>query len=478
MVEPKFLVEHASEARRARAVSRVGRLCYLVMSLALAFGARAGQDSNDAITVLTNANIIDATGAPMQTGMTLTLTGAKITGITKGTYQTNGYEGRIVDLEGRFVLPGFWNMHTHLSALLPHNHALDDATHADKVIRAGVNAMEGLRHGFTALRSVGEEDYIDVTWQKAFDEGFMVGPRIFASGAPVSPTAGHRGSTANGADGADAMRRAVRTRVQRGATSIKIHNVEMLPDEILAVVETANSLGVPVTSHSREPFIASAINVGVRGIEHGYGLTDKSIKLMAKRGTFYTPTIICNLSDTYIKEREARLVLLGHAQDPQVVRLRTAIAYADERSQQAAAFQREALRKSANAGVKLMIGSDSMPIGEIGWLEMEQFVLSGVSPMQTLIAATRTPAEYMGLADSLGTVEVGKLADLVVLDASPLDDMSNIRTVHMVFKGGVSVDLEPSAGALSFFDYFDSPGPPRPFKGRAEAQAGFSRGNQ
>ncbi len=119
-------------------------------------------------------------------------------------------------------------MHTHLTALLPYNHALDGEEVGSKVIRAGLNAMEGLRHGFTSVRSVGEEDYIDVAWQQAFDSGFFFGPRVFASGKSVSPTAGHRGAERDGADGVAAIRRAVRTRITHGVSVIKIVNVEML----------------------------------------------------------------------------------------------------------------------------------------------------------------------------------------------------------------------------------------------------------
>ena len=97
-----------------------------------------------------------------------------------------------------------------------------------------------------------------------------------------------------------------------------------------------------------------------------------------------------------------------------------------------------------------------MPIGEIGWLEMEQFVLSGVSEMDTLIAATRNGADLMGLLDVLGTVEEGKLADLVVLAENPLENISNIRTIQMVFKDGIPVDMEPAPGTLRFYDYYSS----------------------
>ncbi len=122
------------------------------------------QAAGEPITVLTNANVIDATGSPVQPGMTVVITGNTITSITRGAYQSTGNETSIIDLDGAYVVPGFWNMHTHLTTMLPHNHAFDGESSGSKVIRAGVNAMEGLRHGFTALRSAGEEDYIDVTW--------------------------------------------------------------------------------------------------------------------------------------------------------------------------------------------------------------------------------------------------------------------------------------------------------------------------
>lgn len=454
--------------------SRLARVFLVWMWVVTGFAGvcPAGEEET---TVLINANVVDCTGAPVQEGMTVVITGSSISALFKGAPEAGEHGDRVVDLGGAYVLPGFWNMHTHLSDVFPENPALAEEPIHARVVRAGINAMDGLRHGFTSVRSAGEIEYIDVAWQQIFDQGFLIGPRVFAAGEAVSPTAGHRGLVADGADGVAETRKVVRSRIQNGVSTIKIYNVEMLADELAAAVETAHSFGIPVMTHTREPGAYAAVAAGVDCLEHGYGLTDETIALMAEKGTYYDPTIICNLSDQYIREREVRLAELGFSQDEEIVRLRTAIAYADERSPEHAQHQRRALVKAAKAGVKLLIGSDSMPIGEMGVLEIEQFVISGLSEMETLIAATRNPAELMGLEDVLGTVEVGKLADIVVVDGNPLENISNVRNVRMVFKNGVEVDLDQQLGTARYWDYFGSTGSMSGYLGKAEDAAGFQR---
>jgi len=452
----------------------------LISSLMVGLLDAAGEQAPDPKKiVLTNCNVIDGTGREPMANMTVVISGNTITAIRQESYEKSAEEEnvRIVNLENGYVLPGFWNVHMHLAALLPDpNNLQEHESLPSAVIRAGLNAMDGLRSGFTSIRTVGEREYLDLAWRDAFDQGFFMGPRIFGSGEVVSITGGHRGDVPSGADGVAEIRKAVRTRIVNGVNWIKIMGVEMLQDELEAAVETAHYNGLRVASHSKEPATFRSVKAGVDCIEHGYGLRDETIALMAAKGTFYVPTIICNLSDQYIKERDERLAKLGYTEHRKAAWGRTLVAYADERSQAHAEHQRQALQKAVRAGVKVCIGSDSTPVGEIGVLEIEQFVLSGVSEMDALIAATKNCADLCGVLDVLGTVEEGKLADLVVVADNPLENISNIRKVKMVFKDGAMVDLNHPQGTASYWDYYISKTHKKGYLAEAEESAGFKRG--
>ncbi len=430
----------------------------IVAALFVAAWPSLGQEASEPRIVLTNCNVIDCTGNPLMENMTVVITGKRISEVTKGVYSGNSNEPntRVFDLNGGYVLPGFWNMHSHLSDLLPDvNDILGTESLLPAAIRAGRNAMDALKRGFTALRMTGERDYIDVAWRDAFNAGVFVGPRIFASGKIVLPTPDRprdRGWPVGlYAEGADGFRMAMQENINKGADFIKLVVNDLEPDELEAAIEIAHANGLRVTAHSGGMGAQRAVEAGVDCIEHGYGLNDKTIQMMAEKGVFYDPTIVCNLSKDYIAEREKIIAELGLDEDPEVIKGRIEVAFADERSQERAARQREILRKARDAGVKIIPGGDSNPLGEIGLLEIEQLVFSGLTEMEALIAATRNCADMVDVLDDLGTIEENKLADLIVLEDNPLHHISNIRKLKMVFKEGKPVNLAKEEGQTSFW---------------------------
>lgn len=418
------------------------------------------QETNNVKTILTNCVIIDCTGEAPKQDMTVVVTGKLITEIRRGMYrQPPGNKNvRVVDLKGAYLLPGLWNVHTHLADLLPDPKKIQDNEPLQPaLIRAFRNCMDGLRRGFTGLRNVGDRDYIDVFLREAFDAGVFVGPRIFASGYGISKSRryGNRpGSFHIGITDTSEVKKAIQENITNGANIIKIFADRLQQDELETAINTAHAHGLIVTAHAGEPSAGKAVAAGVDCIEHGYRLTDETIKLMAEKGTYYCPTIVCNLSAGYIAEREAKIAELGLPQDSVVVEGRILVAYADERSDSMAFGQREILKKAVNWGVTVCNGSDSNPVGEIGLLEIEQLVFSGMTEMQALMAATRNCADLCQVLDKLGTVEKGKIADLIVVEDNPLDNISNLRKLKMVFKDGKQVNLEKDEGQSSFWKLY------------------------
>ena len=437
-------------------------LGFILLAILFSIGSLSyGKEKSPKINVLTNGHLIDGTGRALMKDVTVVIEGNIIKEIRQGIYhQPPGKMNVLVfDLDGGYILPGLWNMHVHLSDLLPDVHdMLGHEPTFPAFIRAGRNAMDALKRGFTGLRIVGERDYIDLAWRDAFETGVFVGPRIFASGKIVTPSEGNPSEPGWPveiyADGPDEIRKAVRENIARGIDLVKIFAPPLQEDEMATIIGLAHRHGLKVTAHSGGKSAHRAVVAGVDCIEHGTMISDETIQLMAEKGTFLCPTVVCNLSKEYIREREDRLAKLGFSDDKGVVNGRVLVAYADERSPRVAARHREIIVKAANAGVKILSGSDSNPLGELGILEIEQLYLSGLTEMQAIIAATRNCAEMCGVLDKLGTVEQGKFADLIVVEKNPLENISNLRKLKWVFKDGKPVNLEKDLGQASFWDLY------------------------
>jgi len=402
-------------------------------------------------TILMNCTVIDCTGGAPIPDATVTLDDNRIAGIEQGRVEPSG-GSRVFDLDGGYVLPGLWGVHTHLGAIFPdpENLTTREST-AARTIRAGRNAMDALRRGVTGVRVVGDLDYLDIAWREAFERGLFVGPRLFVAGEYILATGGH-GHDIPGAreiDGPYEMRKAVREQLKHGVDWIKLgvtggvatagesmQESQLLLDEIEAATSVAHLKGKKVTVHAGGPMgVKMSIRGGVDCIEHGYYLDDEAIEMMAENDVFYVPTLFVTQYEEFMRKS-------GMAD------------YQIEKASTAAQAHREGFQKALRAGVKIACGADSSPVGDHTLVEIEQLARAGMTEMEALMAATRTSAELCGVADRLGTVEVGKLADLIVLSADPLQDISNIRALTLVFKDGNAVETELPEGVEDFWTLY------------------------
>ncbi len=405
-------------------------------------------------TFLSNCTLIDCTGNPPVPESTIVIEGNEIAALRRGPEGAAdaGGDDLVMDLEGGFVTPGLWSVHSHLGFIFPDvNHLLSQESIADYTIRAGRNAMDALRVGITSIRSVGDRGFVDVAWKRAFSNGVMLGPRLFVSGHYICATGGHAYNWAGAVqvDGATEMRKVVREQLKRGVDHIKLavtggvatagesmEESQLFPDEIRAAVEVAHEKGKKVCVHAGGAGgVKASIRGGVDCIEHGYYLDDEAIDLMAENEAFFVPTLFVTQDKNFMRKSGMSEEQIGKAQG-------------------AAQAHRDGFQKALKAGVRIACGADSSPIANHTLVEIEQLSKAGMTPMQALIAATRTSAELCGVDDILGTLEAGKVADLIVVADDPLEDVSHLRNLEMIFKNGKPVDIEPPQGLTDYWSLF------------------------
>ena len=405
-------------------------------------------------TFLSNCILIDCTGNPSARDTTIVIEGDKIAALRLGPNGAAdaGANDLVVDLQGGFVTPGLWSVHSHLGVIFPDvNHTMSQESVADYTIRAGRNAMDALRVGITSIRSVGDRDFVDVAWKRAFSSGLMIGPTLFVSGHYICATGGHAYNWAGAVqvDGATEMRKVVREQLKRGADHIKLavtggvatagesmEESQLFPDEIRAAVEVAHEKGKKVCVHAGGAGgVKASIRGGVDSIEHGYYLDDEAIELMAEHEVFFVPTLFVTQDKEFMRKSGMSEEQISKAQG-------------------AAQAHRAGFEKALEAGVRIACGADSSPIADHTLVEIEQLSKAGMTPMQTLVASTRTCAELCGVDDMLGTLEVGKVADLIVLHDNPLEDVSHLRNLKLVFKNGKPVNIETPEGLTDYWSLF------------------------
>lgn len=366
----------------------------------------------------------------------------------------NGYtpaqaNDKVVDMKTRTVMPGWIDMHVHIESETSKDQYLKRMSNnmADIAFEAQKHANTTLMAGFTSVRDLGGSG-VNISLRNAINKGLVVGPRIFTAGRTIATTGGH-GDPTNGfsntysvpdyvtngvVDSPEEGRQAVRQRYKDGSDCIKItatggvlsiakngKGPQFTEDEISAIVSTAKDYGFHVAAHAHgAEGMKRAIKAGVTTIEHGSFMDDEAIALFKKHGAYHVPTIIAGktVGDS------AKVPGYYH---PLVV------PKAIETSKQIA----ETFAKSYKAGVKIAFGTDAgvFPHG-YNAREFQYMVEGGMPMMEVIKAATIVNAEILGMKSELGSVEKGKLADIVAVEGDPLKDAKVMMNVALVMKEG------------------------------------------
>ncbi len=389
-----------------------------------------------------NTTLIDALSPEPKEGHISVING-EIAEISENTLSKNS-DFQILDLKDKYLVPGLWDVHTHIGKGIPDSEARDETT-AERTIRAGNNCRRALNLGITSLRAVGEKDFIDVAWKEAFASGGYVGPNLYTCGWFITTTAGHflKSGCAIEVDGPTEYIRTIREQIKNGVDFIKLNltggvmgpkwdkmpNTFPLEDELKAAFDICEQRGYKVVAHAGGvDGIKKAISMGAHTLEHGYQFDDESIDMLSKSQTYYVPTLSLthmNRGEEFADSEFQLKWMKAHPIDESY----------KERAIEAAIMHASGFKKAIEAGVKIACGSDlDLPYGAL--FETEMLVKCGMTEHQALTAATLTSAKVCLVEEKNGTLEPGKKADFVILNSNPLENISNLQDVYMVVKDG------------------------------------------
>ena len=405
--------------------------------------------------LIRNALLIDGVRKEPIEGVSVLIENKKIKEIGKSIIPPEGSE--IIAAEGKTVMPGMIDCHVHLVVDGEPNY-LDLVMNepfsmgAMGAIKAVKNVERYLPAGFTAIRDAGSPENIGVSIRNAINAGRIEGPRVLASGRVLSITGGHcdffppwvfgeairKQLTGEIVDGREDIRKVVRRQLVDGVDSIKFCATggtmdpvstpevqEFSDEEMETIIEEANRLSKRTLAHAQgAKGIKAAIRAGVGSIDHGFMLDDECIKLMKEMGTFLVPT----LSALYWEVKKG-----VESGIPEVT---------VKKSERLIDLNIQSFKKAVNGGVKVAMGTDAgSPFNKHGdnAFELELMVKNGMTEMDAIIASTRNASENLGISDKTGTIEEGKLADIIIINGNPLQDiclLQNKEKIETVIKEG------------------------------------------
>ena len=379
--------------------------------------------------VLRGGRVFDGTGAAARPG-TVVITGDRIASVLAPGATTWPADAKVIDVTGKTVLPGLIDMHTHLTytegGLGPDVYL----SQADAALRGMERLRFYLESGITSIRDVASAGDVPFRLKDWVNDGRIPGPRVFAAGKLITGTGGHgaEGLSVHSAlyggvreaSGPDDWRNAVRENFKNGADLIKIASHFSKP-EVAAAVEEAHALGLRITCDCETFYVEWAVDAGVDMIEHPLPRTDGTIQKMAAKGVASIPTVvpydyIFNASGGYYGTTSRRFFF-------------------------SKAANLEMVRRLKRAGVTIGVGTDLVVewfryLPEPYLIELGHLVEAGFTPAEALVAATKTNAALLDLADRLGTLEPGKLADVLVVRGTPDSNVRDLANVDLVITNG------------------------------------------
>lgn len=405
------------------------RLLFLIIALqcGIVLADEAGP------TALVGATLVDLNGDANIDNAVVLIDGELIVEVGDEASVDVPADAHVIDLSGTWLVPGLMNMHVHLGLVLPGkmSEELADETEGELTLRMARAARESLDAGVTTIRTLDMDDATDLKVKRAIEKGEIPGPRIFSAAKSW-----HKIQISGGISD------------EAGP----IAEPWMTPAEIAEVVDDARGRGARVAAHSGSPKATmAAIEAGVASIEHGYFLDRPTLAAMKEAGTWLVPTIVVSQPAT----------------QPYFEKIGSPQWFLDRRDSVGEAHW-QALRDAIDIGVDISLGSDQMPNepndGTTATArEAQYYVEAGMTPLQALRAATIAPATMLGAESDIGTIEVGKYADIIALASDPAVDVTALRSILFVMKGGdVHVNRVPaSAGrdgidaTVTFFYYED-----------------------